>query len=143
MIYLNINIIMATKNLRYNKKIKDETEAFQKLINSYTSKLKKEYEKEVLNAQITLLEQIAEGENLNIIELKDKYLQATKTKKEKKETTKGSINSESLLEKITYKSKTYYYENKEGGNVYNEESVIVGSFNNGEIKLNSKKSNNA
>ena len=53
-------------------------------------------------------EQIAEGENLNIIELKDKYLQATKTKKEKKEPTKGSINSESLLEKITYKSKTYY-----------------------------------
>ena len=32
MIYLISNIIMA-KNLRYNKKIKDETEAFQKLIN--------------------------------------------------------------------------------------------------------------
>lgn len=130
-----------SKNLRYNKKIKDETEAFQKLIISYTSKLKKEYEKEVLNAQITLLEQIAEGEELNIIELKDKYLQATKTKKEKKESTKISITSESLLEKITYKSKIYYYENKDNGNVYNEESVIVGSFVDGEIKLNSKKSN--
>ena len=129
------------KNLRYNKKIKDETEAFQKLINSYTSKLKKEYEKEVLNAQITLLEQIAEGENLNIIELKEKYLQVTKTKKEKKELSKTSINSDSLLEKITFKSKKYYYENKEGGNVYNEDSVIVGSYVDGEIKLSSKNSN--
>ena len=140
MIYLIINIIMA-KNLRYNKKIKDETEVFQKLINSYTSKLKKEYEKEVLNAQITLLEQIAEGENLNIIELKEKYLQATKTKKENNEASKTSITPDSLLEKITFKSKTYYYENKEGGNVYNENSVIVGSYVDGEIKLSSKKSN--
>ena len=72
-----------SKNLHYNKKIKEETEAFQKMIENYTTKLKKEYEKKLLNTQIALLEIIAEGEELNIIELK-KYLQTKRNKNQKK-----------------------------------------------------------
>ena len=131
-----------TKNLRYNKKIQEETDAFQKMITTYTAKLKKEYEKELLHSHIILLEKIAEGENLNIIELKEKYLKK-KTKKSTEKSTKKSTekSTETLLVKIKFKGTTYYHENKDEGNVYNEDSIIVGSFQNGEIKLNSKISN--
>lgn len=130
-----------SKNLKYNKKIKEETEAFTKAITSYTSKLKKEYEKEILNVQISLLEQIAEGEDLNIIELKEKYLQKNEKKKDTKTVTSKTTVTEELLEKTEIGNNTYFYENKDNGNVYNTDSVIVGSFINGEIKLNTKKSN--
>lgn len=130
-----------SKQLKYNKKIKEETEAFQKLITSYTSKLKKEYEKEILSVQISLLEEIAEGENLNIIELKDKYLKSSKEKSTEKKTKSKNTNiQEDLLEKMDIKGTTYFYENKENGNVYNTDSQIVGSYVDGEIKLKSKKS---
>lgn len=129
-------------NLRYNKKIKDETEAFSKLIITYTNKLKKEYEKDILTKQIKLLEEIAEKEDLDIIYLKETYLETTKkVKKVKKE--KETINiEEPLLEKITFKGKEYFYENKDNGNVYDDKSIFVGKYVDNEIKLKSKKSNN-
>jgi hypothetical protein len=126
-------------NLRYNKKIKDETEAFSKLIITYTNKLKKEYEKDILTKQIKLLEEIAEKEDLDIIYLKETYLETTKKVKKEKET----INiEEPLLEKITFKGKEYFYENKDNGNVYDDKSTVVGKYVDNEIKLKSKKSNN-
>jgi hypothetical protein len=128
-----------SKNLHYNKKIKEETEAFQKMIENYTTKLKKEYEKKLLNTQIALLEIIAEGEELNIIELKEKYLQTKKKQKSKKETSTTSLTSENLLEKTKLNGITYYYDNKEGGNVYNNNSVVVGLFKDGKINLKSTK----
>jgi hypothetical protein len=73
------------KKLKYSKKILLETQSFLKNIEIYYSKLNKEYAKNM----IKLLENIADGEKLDLEMLKSKYLNTLTN--EKKSSKKASI----------------------------------------------------
>jgi len=128
------------KKLKYSKKIKDETQAFSKLIVSYCNKIKKEYEKNCLEKINQLVSDIALGEGLDELKLRDKYLNVKKKKKEKTSTIikKNNITNESILDKITLDNKTYYYENKEDGIIFDSNSTPVGKFSKNQFVINEK-----
>ena len=110
------------KKLKYAKKITTEMNAFGKIIETYCDKLNKEYAKKMNE----LIENIALGEGLDIEILKKKYL----TSRENEEDT------DEVLDKITINNIPYYYENKEGGKLYDAKSNIVGKHVNNVIEFN-------
>jgi hypothetical protein len=115
--------------LKNCKKIKEETKAFQKVIDVYISSLKKEYKNNIYKVKNELLELIAENEDLDIKYLKEKYLTNNISKKKTEENTLNVNNDlENLLEEVILDGKTYYFENKNSGIVYNESSEKVGSY---------------
>lgn len=111
------------KKLKYSKKIETEATAFIGLITSYCSKINKEYVKH-MNA---LIDDIAVGENLDPVKLKEKYLNKTNIKEN------DSNDSEVILDKIEQDGVVYYAEPEEDGNVYNTDSVVVGKIVNRKI----------
>lgn len=124
------------KDLKYNKKINEETQAFTKMIEEYTKKLKKEYEKEMTKMMVELIEDIALNENLDAVKLKEKYINNKYLEKEKQKEKEESVKeTESLLEQTTIDGKIYYFQQKENGDVYNNESKIVGKYVEGVIKF--------
>ena len=115
--------------LKNCKKIKEETKAFQKVIDVYISSLKKEYKNNIYKVKNELLELISENEDLDIKYLKEKYLTNNISKKKTEENTLNVNNDlENLLEEVILDGKTYYFENKNSGIVYNESSEKVGSY---------------
>jgi hypothetical protein len=129
------------KKLRYSNKIKHETLAFSNIINKYYSKINKEYAKNM----IKLIESIAEGENLDSEKLKEKYLNIKKKHSNDddhhhhedhhedphNEDNNTIINK--ILDKIIIDGTSFYYENKENGNVYNSSSKLVGLYKDNKI----------
>ena len=67
-----------------NKKLKEETEGFMNLLASYCDKIKKEHQKLCFEQQATLIANIAKGENLNELDLREKYLTTKSKPPEKK-----------------------------------------------------------
>ncbi len=128
------------KKLKYSKKIKDETNAFSKLIESYCNKIRKEYQKNCLEQMNKLISDISLGEGLDELELREKYLNVKKKRKDKKSITKkvANVKNESILDKIVLDNKTYYYENKEDGIVFDSESNPVGNFSKNQFSINEK-----
>jgi len=102
------------------------------IIKEDTKKIKKEYSLLVTEARINIINEICAGEELNLSEIRNKYL----TEKEKKNiTTKiesKEINNEILLDTVVINNKTYFYENKEKGGIYDSKSKQVGIYKNGE-----------
>jgi hypothetical protein len=113
------------KKLKYSKKIQDETSAFITLITSYCSKINKEYAKNM----ITMIEDIAIGENLDPDMLKEKYLN--------KKNIKTDISEEDniILDKIEFEGKFYFVEPDGDRKVYSEDSQIVGKIVNNKIEI--------
>jgi hypothetical protein len=132
------------KKLKYSKKLINETKTFTNLIESYCNKINKEYAKNMN----MLLNRIAEGEKLNVEDLKTKYLNSKQTVTETEELTlipteteeQQNLDTEEheeiILDKIIIDNADYYYENKENGKVYNTLSKVVGQFKNKEIIFN-------
>lgn len=116
------------KGLKYSKKLKDEATVFTQMIELYCDKINKEYQKQMH----TLLETIANGEGLDLAMLQKKYL------KKLKQTEDSSIEilnkNEQILDKITFKNKTYYVD-KNDNNVFDTSSNIVGKYNNNNIEF--------
>lgn len=107
------------------------------LIKQYHKKIKKEYTSLLIEEKYKLLQNIAENENLNLDELKSKYLKP----KELLNINTTSIpteteSSEELLDKVDIKGEIYYYENKEKGKVYNSEYNEVGIYKNNTFIIN-------
>jgi len=112
------------KSLKYSKKINEEAKAFALLMESYSAKVNKEYMKNVLS----LLSEIAKGENLDYDTLKKKYIK--KDVSEESEENKEIIDSDKLLDPIIYDSKTYYVDTNNDNIVYDGDSNIVGKYKN-------------
>ena len=110
-----------------------EFESVTILINDYKKKIKKEYQQLLIEEKNKLLLKVAEGEKLNINDLRKKYL------KPKEITITDDINKqlvdevEELLDKIIIENTVYYYENKEKGKVFDIENKEIGIFKNGSI----------
>ena len=89
------------------------------IVKDDTKKIKKEYTKLIMEARISLLKEICEGEELEFSVIKNKYL-SEKERKNISETsaisTKEIIN-EILLDTIVINNKTYFYYKKEVTNI--------------------------
>ncbi len=116
------------KKLKYSKKIIQETNAFSQMIETYCDKLNKEYLKMVH----TIIQNIADGENLDFNMLKKKYLNNTNII-----TEEYTFDNETILDKKIINGTAYYYEKIDNGRVYDSESNIVGKYINNEVVLNS------
>lgn len=106
-------------------------------ISDSKKKIKKEINILIMDEKLKLLKLISDGEKLNLNDLMQKYLD----EKEKKTLNKDSVDileikNEDLLDTITIEGKTYFYENKEKGNVYDSKSKCIGVFKNGKITFN-------
>ena len=141
------------KQLKYSKRIIQETKAFVQLIDFYNNKLNKEYAKNIYN----LCKKIADGENLDFEMLKNKYLKKSSdvqqpeytisniilkesdelgesVESENLDNSDNSENSEDMiLDKIIIGGINYYYENKDNGKIFNSASKVVGEFKNKEF----------
>ncbi len=132
------------KKLKYTKKIQNEFQSFQQIINNYCSKINKEYAKNMNK----LLENIAKGEKLDIEMLKEKYLnrlnddnQDNQDNKEnveeiKEEDTETTPFEEIIFDKIIIDGTNYYYENKENGKIVDASSKLVGVYKNKQFIFN-------
>lgn len=107
------------------------------LIKQYHKKIKKEYTTLLIEEKYKLLQSIAENENLNLDELKNKYLKPKELLNiNTPSTTTETETSEELLDKVDIKGEVYYYENKEKGKVYNSEYNEVGLYKNNTFIMN-------
>lgn len=119
------------------KKIKEGNESIISTLEDLPKQIKKihsHYEKELLKYTNDLISRIALGENLDEIELKDKYVK--KKKKKAKENIKEEneeMDQEIVLDQVTLEGEVYYYENKENGLIYNSNSETVGKYKNGQF----------
>ena len=114
--------------LKNVKKLKTEVSAMNELFSNSLDKINKEHHKILLQTISNLIQNISQGENIDEIYLREKYLDSTKTSK-KVEKTKTVINkSEDLLDKVNIHDKQYYYQNKENGIIYNNQSKKVGLY---------------
>ena len=122
-------------NLKYLKKLKQETDGINEILSGYFEKIKKEHNKILIQQMNELIKNIASGEKLDENELREKYL-TTDINSETKKTKKNKFICDiELLDVITINSTKYYYENKEDGNVYDTKSIKVGTYINNEFNF--------
>jgi len=129
---------MTTKknNLKYVKKLKEEFSAFETLFSSQLEKIKKEHNKILIQKLSELVADIAKNEDLDEVYLREKYLNLKETsKKEEKKKKENKLENYNLLDHIEIDGNTYFYQNENDGDVFNEDSVKVGVFNNGKISF--------
>ena len=123
------------KKLKHLKKLSGIIDDCVTEFKNEIAQIKKEHQKLILLSNAKLISEIAKGENIDEVELIDKYLKKSKKKsclKEPKNITEVE-NEEILLNHITVDGKDYYYENKPDGNVYNQKSEKVGVYKCGNI----------
>ena len=136
MIKLNIMKGLESLNELYIK-VNSQLGEIDAEISDSKKKIKKEINILIMDEKLKLLKLISDGEKLNLHDLMQKYLD----EKEKKTLNKDcvdilEIKNEDLLDTITIEGKTYFYENKEKGNVYDSKSKCIGVFKNGKITFN-------
>jgi len=96
-------------------------------------KVKKEHISALTEEKIRFLKIICDGEGLNFNELKSKYLTEKENKFIKEQIDTIEVSNESLLDTIDIDGKTYFYENKEKGVIYDRKTnKPVGIIKNGE-----------
>lgn len=147
------------RTLNSIKNLKKEIEKQNTLLLEQYSDIKKEVSKKIESEKKELLMEIANDYDIDFNELAEKYL-SKKTKKEKKKSTAESnlienssddehaINQEKrdralsldvdlhpLLVKGTANGKSCYYEDKEGGLVFDDEVKEIGTIKKGKIYL--------
>lgn len=147
------------RTLNSIKNLKKEIEKQNTLLMEQYSDIKKEVSKKIESEKKELLMEIANDYDIDFNELAVKYL-SKKTKKEKKKSTTESnlienssddehaINQEKrdralsldvdlhpLLVKGTANGKSCYYEDKEGGLVFDEQVKEIGTIKKGKIFL--------
>lgn len=102
---------------------------------SQLKKIKQEYHQNLTDEKIKLLLAICNGEGLDFEKIKNKYL---KTKEivqlpVVQPVVEKPTTEENLLDIMEIEGVKYYYEAKEKGIVYDQDSKQVGLFKNGKI----------
>lgn len=120
----------------FNNTLDEVLDEIKKVSKIQTNNIKKEYQRKIFEERLQLISEIAQGEDLNELELKEKYLY---NKKNKKSVSKPKVmDSEiSLLNVLSYNNEDYYYEDKYEGNVFNTKSKKVGVYMEGKIVFDS------
>ncbi len=123
------------KNLKHLKKLSNLVDESLTEIKQELDKIKKEHQKKVLTANLNLLKEIANGENLDELSLIEKYLD--KKSKKLKESEKSIVDEkdEEILNHMNLDGNDYFYEDKVNGNVYDNSSKRVGVFKLGNIEF--------
>ena len=80
-----------------------------------------------------LINNIAEGENLDVNFLKTKYLKSKELNSVSGVKNNTADENEDLLDKTIINNETYYFENKEKGKVFNSDYNHVGYYKNSNI----------
>ena len=95
-------------------------------------KIKKDNNMMLIDEKINFLRIICEGEGLIFNELKNKYLNEKEKKCIKEQVNTIDVSNENLLDIIEINDKTYFYENKENGIIYDRNTNNpVGIITNG------------
>jgi hypothetical protein len=127
------------------KELKGINNIFVDAINELDGKLqnqlkniKQEYQTNVIDEKLKLLLDICNGENLDFVKMKNKYIKSKELNKvlQDETTETKKIEEENMLDKIEFNGKQYYYESKENGTIYDMDSNLVGIYKNGSIILN-------
>lgn len=98
--------------------------------------VKKEYTNMLVDEKVKMLKLICEGEKLNFVEMKNKYLSDKEKKLVVEQVENVEYANEELLDTVEINGTIYYYENKEKGTIYDSKSKVVGSVKNGVPVLN-------
>ena len=85
-------------------------------------KIKKENNKIITDEKIKLLKIICDGEHLDFNDLKNKYLNEKEKKCIKENINIFEVSNETLLDTIEIDGKSYFYENKEKGIIYDRKT---------------------
>lgn len=85
-------------------------------------KIKKDNNTTLIDEKINFLRIICEGEGLIFDELKNKYLNEKEKKCIKEHVNTICTSNEILLDIIEINDKTYFYENKENGIIYDRDT---------------------
>ena len=93
-------------------------------------KIKKELMIEVINEKIKFLKYICENEKLNFNEMQQKYLTDKEKKYVKININNTIVSDDNLLDVVEINNIKYYFENKESGNIYDNNSKIIGIYKN-------------
>ncbi len=112
---------------KLSNNITDTTLSLQILIQDYVSKIEREYKENLYE----IIFEICTNENLDFETIKRKYIKKKDLDKKKEE----NMQEETLLCKIIINNENYYYEHKENGIVYDNQSNQVGIYKNGEIEF--------
>ena len=122
-----------SKNL---KALKKDVKTFSKNLSSYIDNIKKEYDSNYNKSIDNLLKKIADGENLEYNYLKEKYILKNEDSLEgiMLEEEEDSLE---LFDKVVINDISYFYENKEGGKIFNMEAEEVGIYKESNFVLNS------
>ena len=122
-----------SKNL---KALKKDVKTFSKNLSSYIDNIKKEYDSNYNKSIDNLLKKIADGENLEYNYLKEKYILKNEDSLEGIMLEEEEDNLE-LFDKVVIDDISYFYENKEGGKIFNTEAEEVGIYKENNFVLNS------
>ncbi len=100
-------------------------------------KIKKELSVEIINEKIKFLKYICENEKLNFNEMQHKYLTDKEKKYVKININNTIVSNDNLLDIVEIENVKYFFENKEDGCIYDNNSNIIGIYKNGSHQLNS------
>jgi len=114
----------------FQTEIQNNIKNIDLLIGQYLKKIKKEFAQIIIEEKNKLLLKIAEGENIDINALKSKYLKSKELTYDDKSDENTTEEVEQLLEKIVIDGKTFYYENKEKGKVFDDKTNEIGVYKN-------------
>ena len=132
-ILIRILLMKKSKNL---KALKKDVKTFSKNLSSYIDNIKKEYDSNYNKSIDNLLKKIADGENLEYNYLKEKYILKNEDSLEGIMLEEEEDNLE-LFDKVVIDDISYFYENKEGGKIFNTEAEEVGIYKENNFVLNS------
>jgi len=125
---------MGKSKLKKLKKLGDLINEYNAELLNELVKIKKEHAKILLESNSNLISEICKGENLDELEIKEKYLKVkNKKSKEEIEVATVSEDSEQLLSHMKHEGKDYFYEDKTNGVVYDSKNKKVGVFSCGSI----------
>lgn len=118
------------------KELKKNVKTFSKGFTKYIDDIKKEYDNNFNKSIDCLLKKIAEGEDLEYDYLREKYILKNQDSKNNimLEEEEDSIE---LFDKVVINDISYFYENKEGGKIFNTEADEVGIYKANNFILNS------
>jgi hypothetical protein len=98
-------------------------------------KIKIEIQKLIIDEKLKFIKELCEGEKLNYIEMRKKYLNDKEKKLDETKSELLEIQKEELLDTIKINDKMYYYENKENGKIFDSKSKPIGLYKDGKFSL--------